>query len=300
MSPLKLCAVAITAALLALPALAGKIDPLLPAISYVSYPSYDRGSDPQRNLTISAQLRVPTSAAEAMPAVVILHGSAGIDSRGALYARALNQAGFVTLEVDMWGARGLAGGGNRPPLPTVTLPDAFGALDYLAKVPGIDPGRIGVLGFSWGGVMSMLSANRAYADDLGNNGLAFAAHVAHYPVCWAYNRGIPGIVFDNLTGAPVLIQVGNLDDYDEGGAVCEGLVASLSEPDRSSASVRVYPNAHHAWDRLQPPLTVQDPFSHLGAGGEVNLVPNPGKAGQSSRNVVRFFKSAMGNSFGAH
>jgi dienelactone hydrolase len=281
------------AGVFALSAHAGKIDPQLPAISYISYPSYDLGGDPQKTLTISGQLRVPAGAAEAMPAVVILHGSAGVDSRGALYADALNRAGFATLEIDMWGARGLAGGGSRPPLPTVTLPDAFGALAYLSQLPGIDPERIGVLGFSWGGVMSMLSANQAYTDSLGNEGRAFAAHVAHYPVCWAYNIGIPGIFFEDLTGAPVLVQVGNLDDYDEGGAVCESLVASLPEPDRSTASVRVYPNAHHAWDRLQPPLTVQDPFSHLGAGGEVNLVPNPGKAKQSSQNVVRFFEAAM-------
>lgn len=44
---------------------------------------------------------------EVVPAVVIMHGSAGVDSRGALYARELNLAGIATLEVDMWGARGL-------------------------------------------------------------------------------------------------------------------------------------------------------------------------------------------------
>ena len=95
----------------------------------------------------------------------------------------------------------------------------------------------------------MLAANQSYTDSLGN-GLSFASHVAHYPVCWGYNIGIPGIVFEDLTGAPLLVQVGDLDDYDEGGAVCESLIDALPEPDRSSASVKVYPNAHHAWDRL--------------------------------------------------
>ena len=45
---------------------------------------------------------------------------------------------------------------------------------------------------------------------------------------------------------------------------------------------------------LQPPLTVQDPFSHLGAGGDVNIIPNPGKANQSTKAVVRQFSSAFG------
>ncbi len=145
-----------------------------------------------------------------------------------------------------------------------------------------------MLGFSWGGVMSLLSANQAYTQSLGN-GREFAAHVAHYPVCWGYNIGIPGIVFNNLTGAPVLIQVGSLDDYDEGGAPCQMLAAPFNE-----VSVNVYPNAHHAWDRLQPAVTVQDPFSHLGAGGEVDLVPNPGKASQSAGAVVAHFATAFG------
>ena len=268
---------------------AGNIDPDLPAINYVSYSAPDL-LNPGQLLTISGQLRMPASADDSgdIPAVVIMHGSAGVDSRGALYARELNLAGIATLEVDMWGARGLSGGGNRPPLPTVTVPDAFGALQYLAQMPGIDGSRVGLLGFSWGGVVSMLSANQLYADGFGG-GLQFAAHVAHYPVCWGYNVGIPGIVFDVLTGAPVLIQIGDKDDYDEGGAVCENLASAHDE-----VSVIVYPNAHHAWDRLQPALTVNDPFSHLGAGGEVNIVPNPGKARQSTRNAVQFFASELG------
>ncbi len=69
---------------------------------------------------------------------------------------------------------------------------------------------------------------------------------------------------------------------------------SLDEPFRSQASVVVYPNAHHAWDRLQPAITVLDPFSHLGAGGEVNIVPNPGKAQQSRKKAVKFFSDAFG------
>ena len=136
--------------------------------------------------------------------------------------------------------------------------------------------------------MSLLAADRTYTDLLGN-GNQFAAHVAHYPVCWGYNVGIPGIEFNDLTGAPILIQIGNLDDYDEGGGPCENLAAPFPE-----VSVNVYPNAHHGWDRLQRALTVQDPFSHLGAGGEVNIIPNPGKANQSSRAVVTAFSKAFG------
>lgn len=280
-------AVVLIAALASWHCQAGKIDPDLPAITYIQFESPDL-LHPGETLNIGGQLRIPASGSESLPAVVILHGSAGVDSRGSLYARSLNDAGIATLEIDMWGARGITSAAQRPPLPTVTLPDAFGALQYLAALPGIDAQRIGVLGFSWGGVMSLLSADKSYTSAFGN-GRQFAAHVAHYPVCWAYNIGIPGIVFNDLTGAPVLMQIGDLDDYDEGGAPCQNLAAPYPE-----VSVTVYPNAHHAWDRLQPALTVQDPFSHLGQGGEVNIVPNPGKANQSSKRVVREFVDAFG------
>lgn len=300
-SLLQCCAFLIAVGLVALQAHAGKIDPDFPQISYIQFPSFNI-DEPDNPLAVGGQLRVPANGGEAMPAVVILHGSAGVDSRGALYARALNNAGVVTLEIDMWGARGITSAAERPQLPTITLPDAFAALEYLANTSGIDAQRIGVLGFSWGGVMSLLAANQSYTDLLGN-GRPFAAHVAHYPVCWAYNIGLPGIEFGadalGLTGVPVLMQVGSLDDYDEGGAPCQNLAAPFPE-----VSVKVYPNAHHAWDRLQPPLLVHDPFSHFGegvmAGGcdtancEVNIIPNPGKANQSSKAVVAAFSKAFG------
>src|SRR5262245_49777116 len=43
-----------------------------------------------------------------VPAVVILHGSGGIDGRGEFHAKALNEAGIATLEVSMFTS------GNRP------------------------------------------------------------------------------------------------------------------------------------------------------------------------------------------
>jgi hypothetical protein len=57
--------------------------------------------------------------------------------------------------------------------------------------------------------------------------------------------------------------------------------------------VTVYPHATHAWDRLQPAITVTDPFSHKGLGGQVDFVPNPGKAFQSRAAAVKFFEEAF-------
>ena len=261
-----------------------------PRVSYVTFPSASQ----EHPLTIAAQLRVPVRDGN-VPAVVIVHGTAGVDSRGSYHAEALNEAGIATLELDMWSPRGLNGGtgpSGRPEGIPETLPDAYGALLFLASRPGIDPHRIGITGFSWGGIVSMLTATRPYSDlYMGINPLRFAAHAPFYPVCWGYNK-IPGYEFVELTGAPVLIQSGECDAYDEPDS-CTKLVNGLSEQARPRVKVTMYPEATHGFNRLEPAQTVTDPFSHLGRGGEVRFEANLEAASKSRQATVDFFEHAF-------
>lgn len=260
----------------------------LPHISYVNFQSLD----PDHPLTVSGQLRVPEGNPEQKrPAVVIVHGSGGIDSRGAFYIEALNEAGIATLEIDMWAARGLAGGvGGRPKGVPETLPDAYGALEFLAKDPRFDAERIGIMGFSWGGVVAMLTATAPYTSRYMGERLKFAGHVAHYPICWGYNR-LPTYEFNSFTGSPVLIQAGELDAYDAPDS-CLKLVQALPEDDQAFISVAMYQGATHAWDRLQPALTLYDPYAYLGKGGDVDIKPNRASAIKSRAKALRFFQYA--------
>lgn len=134
----------------------------------------------------------------------------------------------------------------------------------------------------------MLTATEQYMAMTGTP-FRFAGHVAHYPVCWLYNN-VPGFEFANLTGAPVLIQTGELDDYDLP-ETCPLMVANLSEVDKETVELNTFKNAYHAWDRLEAEWLVTDPFSHLGQGGEVTLSPNKRVAKKSRRNVVKFFRN---------
>jgi len=255
----------------------------LPHIFYVTIPV----ETAEGVIDISAQYRLPRNLTAKAPAVVILHSSSGVDSTGVFYAKALNKKGIATLEVDLWGGRDLLGGSEgRPSSPQETLNDAFSALDFLAARDEIDSNKIGVLGFSWGGVLSLLTSTNQYAS-LSLSGNRFAGHVAHYPVCWAYNA-VPGFEFSDLTGSPVLIQTGELDDYDLPDT-CSSLVNSLNEEDHSLVTLKTYKNAYHAWDRLEPEWIVEDPTSHLGTGGSVTLAPNKKVAKKSKRRVVKFF-----------
>lgn len=165
--------------------------------------------------------------------------------------------------------------------------DVFAALKFLAEREEIDAQQIGVLGFSWGGALALLSATEQYNANNAVN-YQFAGHVSHYPVCWVYNL-LPGFEVANLTGAPVLIQAGELDGYDQADT-CENMVANLSEYDAQYVDLKVYKNAYHAWDRLEPTWIVEDPFANLGQGGEVALSPHENKALKSRKRVVWFFK----------
>ena len=144
-----------------------------PVISFVEFQSLDLEQQPPIPLTVKGKLKLPVRFQwrercflpnKNLPAVVILHGSAGVDFRGDFYARALNDAGIATLEIDMWEARGINGAADRPPVPLFTYPDAFGALKFLSAHPNIDPNRIGVMGFSWGGAVTLASATELYAN----------------------------------------------------------------------------------------------------------------------------------------
>jgi dienelactone hydrolase len=256
----------------------------LPYIFYVSIPVELE----DKTIQVSAQYRIPrVQGDDLLPAVIIAHTSGGVDSTGGFYAKALNKAGIATLELDLWGARDLLGGtGNRPAVPQETLPDIFAALKYLADREEIDANKIGILGFSWGGVLSILTATERFMEMSGSP-YRFAGHVAHYPVCWVYNV-LPGFEVNNLTGAPLLIQAAELDDYDIPSS-CPSMVESLPEADQENVELKVYGSAYHAWDRLEPELVVFDPFSHLGATGYVTLSPNKRIAKKSRRKVLNFF-----------
>jgi dienelactone hydrolase len=245
----------------------------------------------QPPLTVAGVLSIPESEA-ACGAVLLCHGSDGVDGRGAFHARALNAAGFATLEIDMWAARGTArGAGARPRTVPETLPDAFGALAFLRRQPEIDPARIAIMGFSWGGVVTMLSATRAKAEPLLAGAAPFAAHVALYPVLWSYNRA-PGHEFSGLTGAPVLIEAGEADAYDTPAAIA-AFEASLDAETRARLRLTIQPNATHAFDRDLPDKVVVDPFAHDGKGGEVAFRFNRPAAERARAEAVAFIAEAF-------
>ncbi len=258
--------------------------------SYVSFFTLH----PDKPLTVAGRLMIPRSAQGKVPVVLIVHGSNGPDSRGPLMAEVLTKTGIATLEIDTLAPRALTGGPTSRPRAPETLPDAFGALKFLSSHPAIDTERIGIAGFSAGGIVSLLTASKPLADRYGPAGLRFKGHAALYPACWAYNsKERPDFVFKELTGAPVFIQSGDLDNYDAPDS-CQKLLDSLPEASRTLVRLKMYPGATHGFDSADPERVFRDPFANLGKGGEVRVTPNPAVAVVVREATAKFFSEVFG------
>jgi len=251
-----------------------------------------RGGD----TSVEGELRVPQTGKERLPAVLVLHTSSGAyhDHHSEAFITVLNRAGIATLWIEMFRDRS-----SRPRSTRETLPHAYGALLYLARHPRIDPKHIGVLGFSWGGAMSVIMSSREVTQEYTGGKARFAAHLALYPVCWAHQRIVEGKnpvygagTYRSVTGAPVHILAGEKDDYDEPDS-CAKFVAALPEDVRRHFGVTVYPGATHSFDGDVAYAQTQDRYAHAGRGGWVTLRSDAAAAAQARAFAVKFFSENL-------
>jgi len=183
------------------------------------------------------------------PAVVLLHGCGGAyDRHGGLaarmrdYAALLNQEGWHVLVLDSLSARGLTElCTQRPSARTVKVQnrrmDALGALEWLARQPGVDRERLALLGWSNGGSTVLAATNRR-AEAVKDAPVTPHAAVAFYPGCeQEQQRGYEA-------AAPLLMLVGDSDDWTPPQS-CRDLAKAAQ-----GAPVRLvgYPGAVHGFD----------------------------------------------------
>ena len=241
---------------------------------------------------VSGDLRIPESTRERLAAVLILHSSPGFDGRGAFYAEALNAAGIATIEIDYLRGRGL------PATPRHNLPHAYETLQRLAAHPRIDPARIGIMGFSWGGHLAVLTSSDELTQQYTRGAPRFAAHLGLYPICWMYRaapggapRYFPPSTFGRLTGRPVHILVGDQDGGDAPDG-CQRFLADLPEQARAHVALTVYPGATFGWDSR---FGSSGYFigARQGKGGIVQTVADPELAKRSRDFAVTFFRKSL-------
>lgn len=200
---------------------------------------------------IPAALYVPTDRPGPFGAVVLVHGSGGVsDFREHWYAREFTARGFVALVIDSFKPRGVMSTADDQTRVTTTqmLQDAYGALVFLADDKRIDSARIGVMGFSKGGTVALLSAMKVEGDKaeaFGGVKQRFAFHILFYPPCTIQHRN------SATTGGPILMMLGELDDYTLP-QVCIGHAQRL-QANGVKAEYKVVPGAYHGWETESGP-----------------------------------------------
>ena len=198
------------------------------------------------------------SAEQPVPAMVILPGSGGIaPGREREYAKLLNAHGIAAFVVEYYLPRGMT-----PDLPYMVrtsavtefdvITDAYAALTLLSTSPRIDPRRIGLMGFSYGGMVARFAMDDRFRQVLAKDSAGFALHVDFYGPC-----------FQNLQTAatnlaPLLTLRGSADRSND--------LTACAARDRELAALgvrvdaEVFPGAGHAWENATPRHTSESPY----------------------------------------
>jgi dienelactone hydrolase len=141
--------------------------------------------------------------------------------------------------------------------------DALAALRLLATHPRLDRQRIGVIGFSKGGQVSLYTALEPLRHAVISDQTRFAAHVPLYPYCNDW------YVSEHVTGAPMLMLLAGRDDYTPPGPCQE--YAQWFKSKGADISVVVYANAYHGFDSLRAPTHAKNVVTGRGCDMKVDL-----------------------------
>jgi dienelactone hydrolase len=173
------------------------------------------------------------------PAVVLLHRCGGVRDYDYAWAQRLKSWGYVALVLDTLTPRSIPNVcGSKQPISRIQrVMDAHSGKVYLAGLPFVDPKRIAVMGWSWGGSTTLSAIDAYYCGLLpeGNRD-PFRAAVAFYPRCSS---------LDDLN-APLLILIGEQDDWTPAG-LCSQAVPPEGKSQHEVA-LKIYPGAHHCFD----------------------------------------------------
>jgi len=217
-------------------------------------------------LALTGHLRRPEGNGP-FPAVVLLHGCGGITPTYHWWAERLRQWGYVTLLVDSLGPRGQTNVCHSSSVDPqyARMPDAYAARAYLASQSFVVPAKIGLIGWSHGGITTLYTVDDVYLSRLGGD--RFTAAIAFYPGCLMRLQRL---------NAPLLVLIGEEDDWAVA-ARCRRMEIEPGTP--HGLILKIYPGAYHGFDGIQSGTRV-----YLGH----RLERHPGAATDAEEQVQRF------------
>ena len=203
-----------------------------------------------KTVTVWGDLLMPKNINGKVPALVIMHGSAGVEPWAyELWAARLNPAGAAVFVVDSYKPRGVESTSSNQLDNKVTVDaqtaDSLNALRLLATHPQIDASRIYVIGMSRGGNPAFYSAWPMYQAPVETSGAKFAGHMLVYPgMCNIRYRADAGA----KATAPIFFALPDRDKEElQDVAVCERYAKELAAAG-SVVTSKEYKGTYHAWD----------------------------------------------------
>jgi dienelactone hydrolase len=221
--------------------------------------------DGRTNLT--AHLSRPAGDAP-RPALVLMHGCSGLLGQGgrilAIYRawmRALVVQGYSALAVDSATSRGFGqtctAGPERATMLRDRPWDAYAALKYLQAQPFVQADRVGLMGWSQGGGVVLLSINDKSIARPAELAQDFAAAVSFYPgSCSERLQSKPFTEVEPqrwTTIVPLLTLFGEADTWTLF-KPCEEFIAG-AKARGNPVELKSYPSAVHAFDAPDLPRT---------------------------------------------
>lgn len=203
-----------------------------------------------REITVKGKLFIPNNPiSPKAPAMIVLHGSGGIsDGRELTYGEKFNSLGMYALVIDSYLSRGVDKMPHARRLFEISTfaqaSDAIAGLDQISKINEIDESKIGVIGFSFGGITSYFLNLENVTSKISKTKNRFAANISFYGTCqFSFETPI-------LTKTPFLFVVGEKDESLDLQA-CQSKFDKLDKKDPNSKFL-IIPDAHHAWEVNSP------------------------------------------------
>jgi dienelactone hydrolase len=196
--------------------------------------------------TVSGELYMPPKASGPVPAMVLKHGSGGLQGpTGAnirKWAATFTGWGIAAFLVDSFGPRGMSSSvADQTKVSSwADVADALSALKVLGADPRIDKTRIGIIGWSRGGGVAWKTSLETIRKSVITDDLKFALHIVFYGDAEFQYR-------DRATDqSPMLFLHGESDNYVEIGPMRE--FADWAQGKGSPVTFISYPKTFHDFD----------------------------------------------------
>jgi dienelactone hydrolase len=242
--PFVAVALAFFLALAATPALAQMSMRLIPFDSVtLSSQQVLLGETQGKPVTLAGELRLPNLGTGKVPVVVLDHGIAGLTANHDEWARVLNGWGIAAFIPDHLSGRGIAPMSPDDYMlsPLARMVDVYHALSRLSKEPRIDSERIALMGFSFGGLVTLLSSQERFRTRYGLPNVQFAAYIPVYANC-AYRFHDDA----KVAARPIRLFHGAGDNWCPV-EQCRALVADMKKAG-ADVTLTEYAGASHAYD----------------------------------------------------